>query len=266
MTAHPRPQGIRAGRQIVLNVGPDATNKPAIGNELVEFQGFWRRCRPGAWCPSSRSPPSTPGKTAPAWPSKSVPTALCLAQLGHEPVPVPTARHRKVTSCRNRPAPDGGRPKLQRIKLMLPPAHRAGAGGGGGRKIFPALLICRDGTPVAESRWRKAMARETPTTCCYCGVGCGVIVTSDGGRITGVRGDPDHPANFGRIGTKGATLHSLTAPRSTPALSGTAAPAADPAGNRPGTTLWTTPPAVLLKSSAPTARIPSFLPFRPTAE
>ncbi len=56
------------------------------------------------------------------------------------------------------------------------------------------------------------MARETPTTCCYCGVGCGVIVTSDGGRITGVRGDPDHPANFGRLCTKGATLHLTARP------------------------------------------------------
>ncbi|HYD63454.1 MAG TPA: molybdopterin-dependent oxidoreductase [Noviherbaspirillum sp.] len=52
--------------------------------------------------------------------------------------------------------------------------------------------------------------RETKATCCYCGVGCGVIVESDGEKITGVRGDPDHPANFGRLCTKGSTLH-LTA-------------------------------------------------------
>ena len=49
--------------------------------------------------------------------------------------------------------------------------------------------------------------RETRSTCCYCGVGCGVIVTSEGDAITGVRGDPDHPANRGRLCTKGATLH-----------------------------------------------------------
>jgi assimilatory nitrate reductase catalytic subunit len=41
-------------------------------------------------------------------------------------------------------------------------------------------------------------------------VGCGVIIESDGNQITGVKGDPDHPANFGRLCTKGATLH-LTA-------------------------------------------------------
>lgn len=51
---------------------------------------------------------------------------------------------------------------------------------------------------------------ETRSTCPYCGVGCGVIIQSDGGQITGVRGDPEHPANFGRLCTKGSTLH-LTA-------------------------------------------------------
>src|SRR5687767_7727721 len=51
---------------------------------------------------------------------------------------------------------------------------------------------------------------ETKSTCPYCGVGCGVVIESDGAQITGVRGDPEHPANFGRLCTKGSTLH-LTA-------------------------------------------------------
>ena len=51
---------------------------------------------------------------------------------------------------------------------------------------------------------------DTRSTCPYCGVGCGVIIESQGSQITGVRGDPDHPANFGRLCTKGSTLH-LTA-------------------------------------------------------
>ena len=55
-----------------------------------------------------------------------------------------------------------------------------------------------------------ATARHTRSTCPYCGVGCGVIIESQGEQITGVRGDPDHPANFGRLCTKGSTLH-LTA-------------------------------------------------------
>ena len=51
---------------------------------------------------------------------------------------------------------------------------------------------------------------QTRSTCPYCGVGCGVIIESQGRQIAGVRGDPDHPANFGRLCTKGSTLH-LTA-------------------------------------------------------
>ncbi len=51
---------------------------------------------------------------------------------------------------------------------------------------------------------------QTRSTCPYCGVGCGVIIESDGPHILGVRGDPEHPANFGRLCTKGSTLH-LTA-------------------------------------------------------
>ena len=51
---------------------------------------------------------------------------------------------------------------------------------------------------------------ETQSTCPYCGVGCGVVIESQGSQITGVRGDTEHPANFGRLCSKGATLH-LTA-------------------------------------------------------
>ena len=49
--------------------------------------------------------------------------------------------------------------------------------------------------------------QETRSTCPYCGVGCGVIIQSEGAQITGVRGDPQHPANLGRLCSKGSTLH-----------------------------------------------------------
>ncbi|WP_295002856.1 nitrate reductase [uncultured Dechloromonas sp.] len=54
------------------------------------------------------------------------------------------------------------------------------------------------------------MKTEVKSTCCYCGVGCGVLIETEAGKITGVRGDPEHPANRGRLCTKGATL-ALTA-------------------------------------------------------
>ncbi|WP_310627602.1 molybdopterin-dependent oxidoreductase [Limnohabitans sp.] len=54
--------------------------------------------------------------------------------------------------------------------------------------------------------------KETRSTCPYCGVGCGVIISSNGGHITGVRGDPAHPANLGRLCSKGSTLHLTASP------------------------------------------------------
>jgi sulfite reductase (NADPH) flavoprotein alpha-component len=47
--------------------------------------------------------------------------------------------------------------------------------------------------------------------CGYCGVGCGMVLSVDGGRVTRVRGDRDHPANRGRLCTKGATSASMLA-------------------------------------------------------
>jgi assimilatory nitrate reductase catalytic subunit len=43
------------------------------------------------------------------------------------------------------------------------------------------------------------------TTCPYCGVGCGVLVERVPGGFA-VRGDPEHPANRGRLCSKGAAL------------------------------------------------------------
>ena len=47
---------------------------------------------------------------------------------------------------------------------------------------------------------------EIATTCPYCGVGCGVLATPDGMGGAEVRGDPDHPANLGRLCSKGSAL------------------------------------------------------------
>ena len=45
------------------------------------------------------------------------------------------------------------------------------------------------------------------TTCCYCGVGCGIVVNQEkNGQIT-VEGDKDHPVNKGMLCSKGMNLH-----------------------------------------------------------
>ncbi len=49
-------------------------------------------------------------------------------------------------------------------------------------------------------------ALAVKTTCPYCGVGCGVIATPRGDGSVAIAGDLDHPANFGRLCSKGAAL------------------------------------------------------------
>src|ERR1700760_2336751 len=44
------------------------------------------------------------------------------------------------------------------------------------------------------------------TTCPYCGVGCGVLAAVDRQGDATISGDPAHPANFGRLCSKGSAL------------------------------------------------------------
>jgi assimilatory nitrate reductase catalytic subunit len=44
------------------------------------------------------------------------------------------------------------------------------------------------------------------TTCPYCGVGCGVVAAVDQHGGATISGDPAHPANFGRLCSKGSAL------------------------------------------------------------
>lgn len=54
----------------------------------------------------------------------------------------------------------------------------------------------------------KAVAHNmtTKTTCPYCGVGCGILATPQPDGTLDIKGDPDHPANFGRLCSKGSAL------------------------------------------------------------
>ncbi|HEB54773.1 MAG TPA: nitrate reductase [Gammaproteobacteria bacterium] len=50
------------------------------------------------------------------------------------------------------------------------------------------------------------MGKDVQTTCPYCGVGCGIIARQDENGKVSVKGDPAHPANCGRLCSKGAAL------------------------------------------------------------
>jgi formate dehydrogenase major subunit len=53
-------------------------------------------------------------------------------------------------------------------------------------------------------------AKETPTICCYCSVGCGILVSTDkNGKVINAEGDPDHPISEGALCAKGASSYQI---------------------------------------------------------
>lgn len=70
--------------------------------------------------------------------------------------------------------------------------------------------------PRLESKLTKAgkfTGSWTRSVCPYCGIGCGVEVGVDDGKVTAIRGDKSHPANFGKLCPKPAGLpEALSSP------------------------------------------------------
>ena len=69
---------------------------------------------------------------------------------------------------------------------------------------------------------KTAKAKATNSVCCYCAVGCGLIVSTDltTGRAINIEGNPDHPVNEGALCPKGASIFELVeeSPRVTTVL------------------------------------------------
>lgn len=57
-----------------------------------------------------------------------------------------------------------------------------------------------------DGSFRLANSSAIKTTCPYCGVGCGVVALVEASGRVEVAGDPSHPANLGRLCTKGMAL------------------------------------------------------------
>ncbi len=79
----------------------------------------------------------------------------------------------------------------------------AAAFGGLGMGLSPTVARAQ----LLKTRW----AKQTTSICCYCAVGCGLIVHTDtmSGRAINVEGDPDHPVNEGSLCAKGASIAAL---------------------------------------------------------
>src|SRR5690349_8746244 len=62
----------------------------------------------------------------------------------------------------------------------------------------------------AEVRALKiANAKEVPSVCPYCGVGCGQIVSVREGKIVNIEGNPESPISRGSLCPKGSATYQL---------------------------------------------------------
>src|SRR5262245_24039759 len=64
-------------------------------------------------------------------------------------------------------------------------------------------------TVARAQELRIANARVTPSVCCYCSVGCGLLVHTVDGQIVNVEGNPASPINEGTLCPKGAAIFQL---------------------------------------------------------
>ena len=100
--------------------------------------------------------------------------------------------------------------------------------GGLGISLTPVAAAAQD----AKLKW----TRQTTSVCCYCAVGCGLLVSTsaeghpDGpGKAINVEGNPDHPINEGSLCAKGASTFQLASNKDRPQK---------PLYRAPGATEW----------------------------
>src|SRR5688572_6876620 len=83
-----------------------------------------------------------------------------------------------------------------------------------------SVIVCNKKSIVKETNEHtmdlnsSGNAAANLTTCCYCGVGCGIVTSKDKlGRLH-VEGDKNHPVNKGMLCSKGMNLHYTVNDRS----------------------------------------------------
>jgi len=75
-----------------------------------------------------------------------------------------------------------------------------------GFDLTPAQLYAAE----LRTELRIKGAKETPTICCYCSVGCGILVATDQkGKVINAEGDPDHPISEGCLCPKGGSTYQI---------------------------------------------------------
>ena len=79
----------------------------------------------------------------------------------------------------------------------------------GGTVLVASLGVNLDPAKAYAQELRIKNAKQTTTICCYCSVGCGIIVHAENGKVINTEGDPDHPISEGTLCAKGASVYQL---------------------------------------------------------
>jgi formate dehydrogenase major subunit len=84
-----------------------------------------------------------------------------------------------------------------------------GSGVAAGAGTLAGLGLNLGPVAAAAAKLKIHGAREVPSVCPYCAVGCGQIVSVRAGQIVNIEGNPDSPINRGTLCPKGAATYQL---------------------------------------------------------
>jgi anaerobic selenocysteine-containing dehydrogenase len=89
-----------------------------------------------------------------------------------------------------------------------------GLGSGATALALSDVLLPRAGWAGAVHPAKTKGTEVTTSICPFCGVGCGLIAHTQGGKLINVEGDPEHPINQGTLCSKGqAVFEVVTSPQ-----------------------------------------------------
>jgi len=75
--------------------------------------------------------------------------------------------------------------------------------------IITTFAVSTKSAWAGKTEFKTFKSQESTTICPYCGVGCGLIVSTREGKVINIEGDPDHPVNEGSLCSKGSALFQV---------------------------------------------------------
>ena len=78
--------------------------------------------------------------------------------------------------------------------------------------VFSGLGLDFSLTEARAQEFKLSGTKLTTSVCCFCAVGCGLLVWTDPKtqRAINIEGDPDHPVNGGTLCPKGSSIWQTT--------------------------------------------------------